>query len=69
MNDQVALQVAVERAWTVHLATHKNIDANDSRRCSLARYLGERWQAGESDPDALTCDGLSYLARIKPESW
>jgi hypothetical protein len=60
---------AVDRAWTVHLATHKDIDANDPRRCSLERYLGERWLAGESDPDELTCYGLSYLARLRAESW
>jgi hypothetical protein len=69
MDDEFALKVAVDRAWTVHLATHKDIDANDPRRCSLERYLGERWLAGESDPDELTCYGLSYLARLRAESW
>jgi len=69
MNDEFPLKVAIDRAWTVHLATHKDIDASDPRRCSLERYLGERWQAGESDPDELTCYGLSYLARLRAESW
>jgi hypothetical protein len=69
MDDEFALKVAVDRAWTVHLATHKDIDANDPRRCSLERYLGERWLAGESDPDELTCYGLSYLVRLRAESW
>ena len=69
MNDEFQLKVAVDRAWTVHLAMHKEMDANDPRRCSLERYLGERWQAGESDLDELTCYGLSYLARLRPKSW
>jgi len=69
MTDEFQLKVAVDRAWTVHLAMHKERDANDPRRCSLERYLGERWQAGESDLDELTCYGLSNLARLRPESW
>jgi len=41
----------------------------DQRRCSLERYLSGKWQAGESDPEELTCCGLSYLARLGSESW
>ena len=63
------LRVAVDQAWTVHLATHTDVDAADPRRCSLERYLSERWEAGESDPEELTCYGLSYLARLRSESW
>lgn len=57
MADQSTLRVAVDRAWTVHLATHKDVDAGDQHRCSLERYLSWKWQAGESDPDKLTCHG------------
>ena len=60
---------AVDQAWTVHLAAHKDVDAADPRRCSLERYLRGKWQAGECDPDELTCYGLSYLARLGSESW
>ena len=67
MDDKFPLRVAVDQAWTVHLATHTDIDAADPRRCSLERYLSGRWEAGESDPEELTCYGLSYLAR--GESW
>jgi hypothetical protein len=67
--DQLPLHVAVDRAWTVHLAAHSEIDAADGRRCSLERYLRGKWQAGESDPDELTCYGLAYLARLEAESW
>jgi hypothetical protein len=62
MDDKFPLKVAVDRAWTVHLATHTDVDAADPRRCSLERYLSERW-------DDLTCYGLSYLARLKSENW
>jgi len=69
MDDKFPLRVAVDQAWTVHLATHSDIDAADPRRCSLERYLSERWEAGESDPEELTCRVLSYLARLISESW
>ena len=69
MDDKLPLKVAIYQAWTVHVATHNDIDASDPRRCSLERHLSERWKAGESDPDELTCRGLSYLARLRSESW
>ena len=70
MDEEFSLKIAVDRAWTVHLATHKDVEAADYRRCSLERYLSGKWQAGESDPDELTCHGLSYLlARLRSDSW
>ena len=63
MNDESPLKIAIDRAWTVHLATHKDVDPSDPRRCSLERHLTGKWQAGESDPEELTCQGLFYLAR------
>ena len=69
MDDKLPLKVAIYQAWTVHGATHNDIDASDPRRCSLERHLSERWKAGESDPEELTCRGLSYLARLRSESW
>jgi hypothetical protein len=69
MDEEFPLRVAVDQAWTVHLAAHKDVDAADPRRCSLERYLRGKWQGGESDPDELTCYGLSYLARLGSESW
>ena len=41
MDDEFPLRIAVDRAWTVHLATHNDVDAADYRRCSLERYLSE----------------------------
>ena len=65
--DDVPVKLAVDRAWTVHLATHRNVDAADQLRCSLERYLSQKWQAGESDSEELTCHGLTYLARVGSE--
>jgi hypothetical protein len=58
MDDEFPLSVTVDQAWTVHLSAHKDVNVADSRRCSLERYLRGKWQAGESDPDELTCYGL-----------
>jgi hypothetical protein len=33
--DDEPLKIAIDRAWTVPLATHKDVDAGDPRRCSL----------------------------------
>jgi hypothetical protein len=69
MDDNSPVEIAVERAWNLHLATHADVDAADQRRCSLERHLSGKWRAGESDPEELTCCGLSYLARLGSESW
>ena len=68
MHDEDALRTAVDRTWSIYL-TASDLDAADQRRCSMERYLKARWQAGESDPEELTCHGLSYLARVGAESW
>ena len=38
---------------------------DDERRCTLERFVRERWQAGETDLDELTCSGLSFLSRLQ----
>jgi hypothetical protein len=60
---------AVEIAWSVYVATHKEVDAADERRCSLARYLWERKQAGENNVEELVCSGLAYLDRVPADVW
>ena len=60
MDEEFPLRVAVDQAWTVHLAAHKDVEAGDPRRCSLERYLTAKWRAGENDPEELACHGLSY---------
>ena len=69
MVDESPLKIAVDRAWAVHRATHDDVDRDDYRRCSLERHLASKWQAGESDAEELTCQGLTYLAHLKPESY
>jgi hypothetical protein len=70
MDDESPPRVASDRAWTIYLAARADVDAADHRRCTLERYLHGRWQAGESDPEELTCSGLSHLWRLRPaDSW
>ena len=69
MQYDYSVKVAVERAWSVHLAAHKDVDAADHRRSLLERYLCEKWRAGERDAEELTFHGLSYLARRRGEDY
>ena len=69
MSDELPPRDALDRAWTIYLAAHADVDPADHRRCTLERYLFDRWHAGESDPEELTCLGLSYLGRFVPDSW
>ena len=66
MVDSVALQTAVDTAWSIFCATHDGVDAADSRRCLLERYLHGRWEAREGEVEELASFGLAYLAR-RPE--
>jgi hypothetical protein len=67
MEYDYSVKVAAERAWSVHLAAHKDVNAADHRRSLLERYLYEKWRAGEREPEELTYHGLSYLARLPGE--
>jgi hypothetical protein len=69
LNDEIPPRLAVDRAWTIYLAAHANVDAADHRRCTLERYLRDRWNAGENDPEELTCLGLSFLWRLERDNW
>jgi hypothetical protein len=69
MEEESPLKIAVDQAWSVHLATHNDVDMADQRRCSLERYLSGKWLAGERDAEELTSHGVSYLARLRSESW
>jgi len=48
VDDKFPPRLAVDRAWTIYLAAHANVDAADHRRCTLERYLRDRWNAGEN---------------------
>jgi hypothetical protein len=62
MVDEV-LRKAVDTAWTVYLATHRDVDAADGRRCLLERHL-QGMEASQSETEELTCSGLAYLDRL-----
>ena len=69
MDDEMLPTVAANRAWTLYLAVHDDVDPLDARRCTLERYLRQRWQAGERNPEELTCLGLAHLARVPGDTW
>jgi hypothetical protein len=55
---------ATQQAWSIYLARNDMVATGDGRRCSLERFVRERWQAGQTDLDELTCSGLSFLSRL-----
>lgn len=69
MADEVPLQRAVATTWTVYLATHRDVDAADGRRCLLERHLQRKWENSQSDAEELVCSGLAYLNRTARDEW
>ncbi|MBR0818170.1 hypothetical protein [Bradyrhizobium liaoningense] len=69
MVDDGPLRTAVDSAWSVYRARHRDVDAADRRRCLLERHLQGRRKASESNGDAqeLTGFGLAYLARLSDD--
>jgi hypothetical protein len=63
MVDEV-LRKAVDTAWTVYLATHRDVDVADGRPCLLERHLRGKLEASQSETEELTCFGLAYLDRL-----
>jgi hypothetical protein len=63
MVDEVPLRKAVDTAWTVYLATHRDVDVADGRRCLLERHLQRSLE------EELTCSGLAYLDRVPKDEW
>jgi hypothetical protein len=64
MVDDVPLRKAVDAAWSVYLAKHRDVDVADSRRCLLERHLYRRSEARGSGAEELTSFGLAYLQRL-----
>jgi hypothetical protein len=69
MVDEVPLRKAVDTAWTVYLATHRDVDDADDRRCLLERHLQRSLEASQSETEELTCSGLAYLERVPKDEW
>jgi hypothetical protein len=69
MADEAPLRTLVAETWAVYLATHRDVDAADSRRCLLERHLQRKWQNSQGDAEALVCSGLAYLRRTTKDEW
>ncbi|NUR10428.1 MAG: hypothetical protein HOQ20_01075 [Bradyrhizobium sp.] len=69
MVDDGPLRTAVDTAWCVYRARHRDVDAADGRRCLLERHLQGRREARERDGDALelAAFGLAYLERLSDD--
>jgi hypothetical protein len=69
-SNEFPAHIAFVRAWGIYLMKNCAVNENDARRCALERYLKQRCQAGENDPDELTSAGLTYLKRLdRFDSW
>jgi hypothetical protein len=66
MVDEVPRRTAVDTAWSIYLAKHRNVDAADSRRCLRERHLQSRRETRESHVEELTGFGIAYL-ELLPE--
>jgi hypothetical protein len=64
MADQDKAGLAFERAWNVYLLINADVDENDERRAIVERYIRQRCEAGESDTETLTVEGLTYLKKL-----
>jgi hypothetical protein len=69
MADEASLTTVVARTWADYLATHRDVDAADSRRCLLERHLQRKWENSPSDVEGLVCSGLAYLRRTAQDEW
>jgi hypothetical protein len=59
-----ALRKALDTAWAVYIATHRDVDVAGGRRCLLERHLQGRLEASQGDTEQLACSGLAYLDRL-----
>jgi hypothetical protein len=69
MADDAPLTTVVATTWAVYLATHRDVDAADGRRCLLERHLQRKWKNSRSDAEGLVCSGLAYLCRTTKDEW
>jgi hypothetical protein len=67
MVDDGTLRRAIDTAWSVYCARHREVDAADSRRCWLERHLHGRREARGGDADDLTAFGIAYLEWLPEE--
>jgi hypothetical protein len=58
-----SVQAASERAWSTYQLMC-NASENDERRKELEEYLSKMFQAGNTNSNRLTVDGLIYLKKL-----
>jgi hypothetical protein len=64
MAEQDRASLALTRAWSVYLLINSDVDKNDERRALLERFINKRCEAGASDTETLTVEGLTYLKKL-----
>jgi hypothetical protein len=69
MADEAPLRTVVSTTWAVYLATHRDVDAADSRRCLLERHLQRKWENSRTDAEGLVCSGLAHLRMTAKDEW
>ena len=57
MVDEVPFRNAVHTAWTIYVATHRDVDIADGRQCLLERHLQGRLEASQGETEELVCSG------------
>jgi len=63
MVDDVPLRMAVETAWSLYLASNRDVDTADNRRFLLERHPHKRWETDASKAEELAFE-LTCLARL-----
>ena len=64
MAKQDVAELAFARAWSVYMLMNKAVNEQDERRVTLERFIRTRYEAGASDSEELTVEGLTYLKRL-----
>jgi hypothetical protein len=64
MVDQVAANLAVERAWRVYRLMNSGIHERDERRATLERFIRMRCEAGEEEVESMVVAGLKHLKKL-----
>ncbi|KRR05356.1 hypothetical protein CQ12_20080 [Bradyrhizobium jicamae] len=65
MNSPDIVATAFARAWSVYRLIHSGIDDDDARGADLQRFIRQRCEAGETDPELLAVEGLKYLKGLE----
>jgi hypothetical protein len=64
MADRDVASAALARVWNVYRLINVGIDENDARRATLERFLRKQRDAGVTDVELLSVEGLKFLKRV-----